>query len=124
MLLLQIIGKGREESFNNKVLEFKYAKKYIMEWLINQQEQLNEDRKICLSNVEKIQKTNNQIEELKTKAKSFSMTKCLNCKSQLKPPFFFLLVIMRFVVNVINILMMMKMKVFLVFLVKKKKKIY
>ena len=89
MLLLQIIGKGREDSYNNKVLEFKYAKKYIMEWLINQQEQLNEDRKICLSNVEKIQKTNNQIEELKTKAKSFSMTKCLNCKSQLKPPFFF-----------------------------------
>ena len=89
MLLLQIIGKEREDSINNKVLEFKYAKNYIMEWLINQQEQLNEDRKICLSNVDKIQKTNNQIEELKTKAKMFSMSKCLICKSQVKPPFVF-----------------------------------
>ena len=89
MLLLQIIGKEREEGFNNKVLEFKFAKNYIMEWLINQQEQLNEDKKICLSNVDKIQKTNNQIEELKTKAKMFSMSKCLICKSQVKPPFVF-----------------------------------
>jgi len=84
MILLQIIKKHSE-----KYLEFGIIKDYLLNWLENQQKELKEVQTKTENNNNKIEQYNNQINDLITKSKTYSMQKCAKCQSNINLPYYY-----------------------------------
>jgi hypothetical protein len=85
MILLQIINKQNEQ----KYLEFGIIKEYLLNWLENQQKELKEVQTKTENNNNKIEQYNNQINDLITKSKTYSMQKCAKCQSNINLPYYY-----------------------------------
>ena len=85
MILLQIISKHSDQ----KYLEFGIIKDYLLNWLENQQKELKEVQTKTENNNNKIESYNNQINDLITKSKTYSMQKCAKCNSNINLPYYY-----------------------------------
>ena len=85
MILLQIINKHSEQ----KYLEFGIIKDYLLNWLENQQKELKEVQTKTENNNNKIELYNNQINDLITKSKTYSMQKCAKCQLNINLPYYY-----------------------------------
>jgi hypothetical protein len=84
MILLQIINKH-----SGKYLEFGIIKDYMLKWVENQQKTLKEEQIKTENNNNRIEQYNNQINDLITKSKTYSMQKCESCKSNINLPYYY-----------------------------------
>ena len=85
MILLDILDKARTNY--GHIVEFKVIKKYIIDWIKKQQEQLKNDKKETESNYKQIELNNQQLKELQVKAKPYNLSKCSICGQPLDIPF-------------------------------------
>ena len=85
MILLDLLDKAR--SNHGHIIEFKVIKKYIIDWIKKQQEQLKKDKKDTEINYKKIEDNNQQLKELQVKAKAYNLSKCSICGQPLDIPF-------------------------------------
>lgn len=86
MMLLNILEKAKSQH-HYQAIKFKVIKKFILNWIKKQQEQLISDKKETEENYSKIQANEQQIKELQTKAKTYNLSKCALCSSALDIPF-------------------------------------
>ena len=79
ILVLEILRKK-----NN--MKYETVKSFIISALTKEKKNLDVDKKEFEANYNKLEKINNEINEIKSKARVFNMTKCGFCQQTLQPP--------------------------------------
>jgi hypothetical protein len=84
LVLLEIINKSKERS-----IPFETIKDVLLRFLSKTKESLTEDQRECEGNMQKIEKLEQEKQELQTKAKTYNFLKCSLCNGQITPPFIY-----------------------------------
>ena len=84
LLLLEIVKKG-------KSVQFSTIKDVLIDFFRKNKEALNEDKKETENNALKIEKLEQEQQELQQKAKTFAAVKCASCGNTLTIPFVYFL---------------------------------
>jgi hypothetical protein len=79
ILVLEILKKKPN-------MKYETVKNFVINSLSKEKKNLDNDKKDFENNFTKLEKINNEIKELKQKAKIFNVTKCAFCTHTLQPP--------------------------------------
>ena len=84
LVLLEILNKSKERS-----MPFDTIKDVLLKFLHKTKETLTEDQRECETNMQKIEKLEQEKTELQTKAKTYNFLKCSLCNGSISPPFIY-----------------------------------